>query len=116
MNSVYRNKQKDRDESYSPSEICEASVVVVGDNAKWLRLLCVVEEHRALSSHCKYHPVWQCKHGLSVSQLEKQGTAPHCYCVLVIGRKVNSRPERQVDICWVSECYEIVLTFNYRNL
>jgi hypothetical protein len=102
MNSVNRNKQKARDESYSPSKICEASVVVVRDNTKRLGLLCVIKEHRVLSSHCKYHPVWQCKHGLSVSQLEKQRTTPHCYCVLVTGGKVNGRPGRQVEICWFS--------------
>jgi hypothetical protein len=43
MNSVSKYNQIDENESYSPSEICEASVMDVGDNTKWLRLLCVIE-------------------------------------------------------------------------
>jgi hypothetical protein len=84
MDFVSKIKQMDKDEIYSPSEICEASVMVVGNNTKRLGLLRVVKKHRVLSSHCKYHPVRQRKHRLSVSQFKQQRTTPHCHCVLVV--------------------------------
>jgi hypothetical protein len=84
VNFASNYKYMEEDESYSPTEICEASVMDVGDNTKWLRLLCVIKQHRILSCHSKYHPVWKCKHRLPVPQLKKQGATSHCYCVLVI--------------------------------
>ncbi len=42
-----------------PCQVTELTVVQVGDHCKWNVLLCVIQEHRVLRCHGKYHPVWQ---------------------------------------------------------